>query len=108
VTGFAIPPGRPRVKVVNKRKPKPYLTPEEFDRLLSVVDEPYASMIYVAVHSGLRVSELIGLRWEDIHSDSLTVDERYRRGDWSVTKTPGSAATIGVAHDVIERIQRLR
>ena len=44
----------PRLKVVNKRKPKPYLTPEEFDRLLSVADEPYASMIYVAVHSGLR------------------------------------------------------
>ena len=98
----------PRVKVVNKRKAKPYLIPEEFDRLLSVLDEPYASMIYVAVHSGLRVSELIGLRWEDIHLDSLTIDERYCRGDWSVTKTQGSAATIGVAPDVIERIQRLR
>jgi len=98
----------PRVKVVNKRKAKPYLTPEEFDRLLAIVDEPYASMIYVAVHSGLRVSELIGLRWEDVHSDSLTIDERYCRGDWSVTKTPGSAATIGVAPSVIERIQKLR
>jgi integrase len=36
------------------------------------------------------------------------VDERYCRGDWSVTKTRGSAATIGVAPDVIDRIQRLR
>jgi integrase len=89
-------------------KLRPYLTPEEFDRLLAIVDEPYASMIYVAVHSGLRVSELIGLRWEDVHSDSLTIDERYCRGDWSVTKTPGSAATIGVAPSVIERMQKLR
>jgi integrase len=98
----------PRVKVVNKHRAKPYLTPEEFDRLLVLVDEPYASMIYVAVHSGLRVSELIGLRWEDIHADSLTIDERYCRGDWSVTKTPGSSATIAVDPSVIERIQRLR
>jgi integrase len=98
----------PRVKIVNKRKAKPCLTPEEFDRLLALVDEPYASMIYVAVHSGVRVSELIGLRWEDVHSDSLTIDERYCRGDWSVTKTPGSAATISVARSVIERIQRLQ
>ena len=45
----------PRAKIVNKHKAKPYLTPEEFDRLLVLVDEPYASMIYVAVHSGLRV-----------------------------------------------------
>jgi len=98
----------PRAKVVNKHRAKPYLTPEEFDRLLVLVDEPYASMIYVAVHSGLRVSELIGLRWEDIHADSLTIDERYCRGDWSVTKTPGSSATIAVDPSVIERIQRLR
>jgi integrase len=60
------------------------------------------------VDNGLRVSELIGLWWEEIHSDSLTIDERYCRGDWSVTKTPGSAATIGVAPDVTERIQGLR
>jgi integrase len=98
----------PRVKVVNKRKARPYLTPEEFDRLLGLVDEPYASMIYVAVHSGLRASELIGLRWEDVRSDSLTIDERYCRGDWSVTKTRGSAATVGVDPSVISRIQRLR
>jgi len=82
--------------------------PRKFDRLLVLVDEPYASMIYVAVHSGLRVSELIGLRWEDIHADSLTIDERYCRGDWSVTKTPDGSATIAVDPPVIERIQRLR
>jgi integrase len=55
-------------------------------------------MIYVAVYTGLRVSELIALKWEDVHPDSLTIAERYCRGDWSVTKTEGSAATIGVIH----------
>jgi integrase len=73
-----------------------------------MVDEPYASMIYVAVHSGLRVSELIGLKWEDVHDDSLTVDERFCRGDWSVTKTEGSSATVAVDPSVIVRVQRLR
>lgn len=98
----------PSAKIVNKRKAKPYLTPEEFDRLLALVDEPYASMIYVAVHSGLRVSELSGLRWEDVRNDSLTVDERYCRGNWSVTKTRDSSATVSVHPSVIARIQRLR
>ena len=65
-------------------------------------------MIYVAVYSGLRVSELVGLKWEDVHSDSLTIDERYCRGDWSVTKTKGSAATIGVDRSVIARSHRLK
>jgi len=52
----------PRSKVVNRYRPKPTLTPEEFHKLLLQVEEPYATMIHVCVHSALRVSELIGLR----------------------------------------------
>ena len=98
----------PRSKVVNKHRRKPYLSPEEFNKLLLLIDEPYSSMVYVAVHSGLRISELTGLKWEDCGPQSLTVDERFCRGDWSVTKTTASNATIGVALSVIERIQRLK
>ncbi len=98
----------PRSKIVNKQGRKPNLTPEEFNKLLLLIDEPYSTMIDVCVHSGLRVSELIGLRWEDVGPESLTIDERYCRGDWSVTKTTASSATIGVAPSVIARIQRLK
>jgi integrase len=98
----------PHSKRVNKRRRKPHLTPEEFTKLLLLVDEPYATMIYVAVFSGLRVSELIGLKWEDVDSESLTVDERCCRGNWSVPKTEGSSGTIGVARSAIQRIQALK
>jgi integrase len=98
----------PRTKAVNRRKQKPHITPEEFEKLVEFVAEPYSTMIYVAVFSGLRVSELVGLKWEDVQEDRLTVDERYCRGDWSITKTAGSSTTIGVAPSVIARINRLR
>jgi len=102
----------PRSKVVNKKKKKPYLTPEEFEQLVNLVEEPYATMIYVAVHSGLRVSELVGLKWEDVHfedgSEAITVDERFCRGDWSVTKTAASSTTIPVDRSVTDRIRRLK
>ena len=90
------------------RRRKPVISPEQFSKLVQLVGEPYASMIYVAVWTGLRVSELIGLRWRCIHSDSISVEERYFRGDWSVPKTAASAATIGVSPEVIARIQRLK
>src|ERR1700735_5143251 len=61
-------------------------------------------MIFVAIWTGLRVSELIGLRWRCIHADSITIEERYFRGDWSVPKTDASAATIGVDPEVIARL----
>jgi integrase len=90
------------------RQPKPTITPEQFHALLELVPEPYASMLFVSVWTGLRVSELIGLKWRCIHTDSITVEERFCRGDWSTPKTSASAATIGVAPQVIARIVRLK
>jgi len=87
---------------------KPHLTPEQFDRLISKIAEPYATMVYVAIFTGLRVSELAALRWEDIHTDSITIDERYCRGDWAAPKSDASNATIAVNRSVIERIHRLK
>ena len=89
------------------RQPKPTITPEQFSNLVQLVSEPYATMIFVAVWTGLRVSELIGLKWRCIHADSITIEERYCRGDWSVPKTEASAATIGVDPEVIARMLRL-
>src|SRR6266849_3020846 len=90
------------------RQPKSTITPEQFHALLALVPEPYASMLFVSVWTGLRVSELIGLKWRCIHADSITVEERFCRGDWSTPKTSASAATIGVAPQVIARINRLK
>lgn len=91
-----------------RRKTKPFVSPEQFDLLIARIPEPYATMVYVATYTGLRVSELAGLRWNDIHPDSITIDERYCRGDWGSPKSEASNATIGVNHCVVERIHRLK
>ena len=68
-----------------KKRNKPYLTPQQFDLLVELIPEPYASMVHVAIYTGLRVSELAGLRWNDIGASSITIDERFCRGDWGGT-----------------------
>ena len=65
-------------------------------------------MVYVAIYTGLRVSELAGLRWNDIGTNSITIDERFCRGDWGAPKSEASNATIGVNSCVIERIHELK
>jgi integrase len=90
------------------RQSKPTVTPEQFNNLVQLVPEPYATMLHTAVWTGLRVSELLGLKWRCIHEDAITVEERFCRGDWSVPKTRASAATIGVEPHVINRILRLK
>ncbi len=90
------------------KRSKPYITPEQFNELLAKIQEPYATMVYVAVYTGLRASELVGLRWRNVHEDSITVDERCCRGDWGAPKSDASNATVAVNRSVIERIQRLK
>jgi integrase len=102
IEGIQLPPNK-----TGKRK-KPFLSPEQFDELVHAIPEPYATMVYVVTYSGLRVSELLGLKWHDIGFDSITIDERYCRGDWSEPKSSASNTTIGVDRSVIERIHRLK
>jgi integrase len=47
--------------------------PRQFDPLVELIPEPYASMVYVAIYTGLRVSELAGLRWNDVGGSSITI-----------------------------------
>jgi len=104
-----------------RKRTKPYVTPEQLDELVARISEPYASMIYVAVYTGLRVSELAGLKWNDViaieqaNGESklevryaISIDERFCRGDWGAPKSDASNATIGVNRCVYERIQRLK
>lgn len=97
----------PRAKV-GRRRSKPYVSPEQFGKLLVHIPEPYATMVFVAIYTGLRFSELAGLRWNDVHADCITIDERYCRGDWGAPKSEASNATIPVNHCVIDRIHRLK
>lgn len=87
---------------------KPFITEEQLALLLQRIPEPYSTMVYVSGYTGLRVSELIALRWRNVGRDSITVEERYCRGDWGAPKSEASNTTIPVNRAVIERIHRLK
>ena len=103
VEGVRLPPSRS-----SARRAKPWVTPKQFEALVELMAEAYATMVFVAVHTGLRVSELLALRWRNVHSDSITIEERYCRGDWGPPKSEASNATIAVNPMVIQRIHRLK
>jgi integrase len=90
------------------KRTKPWITLEQFNQLVALIEEPYASIVFVAMYTGLRPSELAGLRWRNVHQDAITIDERFCRGDWGCPKSQASNATIPVNRAVIERIERLK
>jgi len=97
-----VQPTRPKKAKQEKR----WITQEILCQLLKLIVEPYATMVFVAVYTGLRVSELIGLLWRNVHEDQnkITIESRYCRGDWGIPKSAASSATIEVNRAVIERI----
>lgn len=49
------------------------LTPEEFKKLLGELSAPQRMLVLVAGCLGLRISEIIGLRWGDVDWENLTL-----------------------------------
>ena len=64
--------------VSKRRKQTRVLTSEEFWRLLGFVEEPFRTMVLTVQCLGLRVSEVMALRWSDFCFDDFTV--KVQRG----------------------------
>jgi integrase len=108
----AIRHGNPiRDAVVPKGKPKGVLhayTVEEIQAILKVLPEPARTVVLVAALSGLRHSEIRGLKWEDFTGQELHV----RRSVWNThigeTKTLNSAAPVPVLPILAKALEKHR
>jgi integrase len=66
---------RPRVR--NASKPR-VLTHHELSRLLAHTSDTYRPIVATALFSGMRLSELLGLRWLDIDFDAGLIRVRHQ------------------------------
>jgi integrase len=83
------------------------LTVEQFHALLRELHEPFGTMALLCVCLGLRISEALALRWEDV--DWLQSRVSIRRGivqqHVDECKTEGSAKTFVLAENLIARLK---
>jgi integrase len=88
-----------RDAVVPKGKPKgpcPAYTIEQVQAMLHVLPEPARTAVLVAALTGLRHSEIRGLRWDDFDGKQLFVRRSVWRTHIGETKTLNSAAPVPV------------
>lgn len=84
------------------------LEPTEIQALLKELPEPCKTMAMVAALTGLRVSEILGLQWQDMDLDEAVL--RLRRGvvNQQVTalKTVGSRRPLPIPVPLVEALSR--
>lgn len=84
-----------RLKGVTVRKKKKIvLTVPQCHELLESLPEPYRTMVFVAMCTGLRVSEVLALRWEHIRDGELLVQASSYEGRVGAVKTQASSDEI--------------
>lgn len=82
-----------KLKGTSRRTRRPQIvTPEKFQELVSVLREPYRTMAIVAMCTGLRVSEILALRWEhiDFKAGVMLVQQGVVNGRIGKVKTEAS------------------
>ena len=85
---------------------------EEIDRILVAAAPRWRPMIALATRTGLRIGELIGLRWEDVYLDSqvLVVRQAITKGVLTTPKSgkPREVPLSDETAEILRSIQHTR
>jgi integrase len=91
-------------------QPFDFLSFEEADKLMgAVTEEPWRTMMFVAMRTGLRPSELRALRWTDV--DMATSRIVVRQGEYKgVFNTPkdGDSREVDLSDETVHALRRHR
>jgi integrase len=83
---------------------------DSFARLLRQVGEPHRTMVSLIAATGLRIGELLALRWSslDLENGTLTVHESVYEGKFQPPKTRRALRTIPLGRHAVAALNAHR
>lgn len=86
------------------------LTPAELRQVIESAADPHRIPIALAVYTGMRSAEVLGLQWGDIDWNRGTAEVRrtYRCGAFYQPKTASSRRTVELPADLVAMLKRWR
>ena len=92
------------------KRPHKALSIEEARMLLSKMNEPERTITIVATLAGLRIGEILGLRWGRVHLDQCTleVEETCYKGVFGTPKSKASRRGTPLAPVVVQALDTHR
>jgi integrase len=87
------------IREADSKKERRFYSPEQTRMLLGTLTEPCASVVSIAVLTGLRIGEILALRWKrvDVVGGTLEVAETYSSGEFGSPKTKSSRRVIPIS-----------
>jgi integrase len=94
----------------HRSEPTRFATLDQVLDMIDVLDEPAATVVALAAFSGLRKSEIQGLRWEDLKGEELHVQRTAWRPTHVVeqTKTEASRGAVPVIPELARHLENHR
>jgi integrase len=94
----------------HRSEPTRFATLDQVLDMIDVLDEPAATAVALAAFSGLRKSEIQGLRWEDLKGNELYVKRTAWRPTHVIeqTKTEASKGAVPVIPELAKHLEAHR
>lgn len=104
------PVRKPRLPRRGLQSEKTVLTPEQLGSLLEKLPEPSGSLVWLLVLTGLRIGELLALRWQDLdlHAGLLRVNRTLYEGHFDEPKTRSSVRSVPLSAKGLEILTSLK
>jgi integrase len=102
---------RPKAQGKEKTKEQQVLTPEQINTFLArVEDQKYYTLFIVAVMTGAREGEILGLKWSDIDWDNkqLQIQRTFNNSRFFLPKTKESRRKIDLPPLVLRELKKWR
>jgi integrase len=104
---------KPRTEITDGGDEQPKvkaLTPEELARLLAEIPEPHRLLFEVLAASGLRIGELLALRWQDVDFGRrrLLIRRRWYRGTYAAPKSKYGRRDVPLTETMTQRLWQRR
>jgi integrase len=94
----------------NTPKARRFYTPEQVRKLLPALEDPCRSVVAIAVLAGLRIGEILALRWGrvDFLAGTIEVAENYSCGEFVTPKTKSSRRIIPISSSLAAILKQLK
>jgi len=80
---------------------KRILTPEQMNKLMSVLDTRERLIVQFATYEGMRPGEILGLQMGDVDGDSVWVRRRLHKGNIDLPKTRRSERQVALSESTV-------